>query len=234
MDGITYIVSAILLVSIALHHARTVSDAGRREHPRSSGHPRGGGEHAELSRAASPNRHPVAPLLRRRGLLGPRHLPHPAGIPGRSLALSAAGLALGLGMGLGSVLVNARHRLKGREIRMEAAFFGLFLPAPSSSQSGAASRRSREAPSSPGSPRPLSSSSRNRSSRAARASTSGAASSPSASRDEELLSRLRLRLLGPRQDYREKRCSSASLVFFLHRGILWIILSTRRIERSSR
>lgn len=131
LDGITYLLSAALLVSIALHHR---GERSSRPHMES-----GSISLAAIRegfRAMRDDRTIRAPLglqtliffaaggfsVLALVLIGE------ASPPGSSLGLSATGLSLGLGMGIGSIIAN-RLPSEGRiKRRIESALLLLFVP----------------------------------------------------------------------------------------------------------
>ncbi len=140
LDGATYLLSAALLVSIALHRTGGEISAGRKETK-------------SLSIVAA-LREGVRVLRSNREIRGPLGLQtliffaaggfsvlaivliREASPPESSLGLSLTGLAIGLGMGAGSIVANrlpADRRLKRR---IEAALLFLFVPGTAAIASG--------------------------------------------------------------------------------------------------
>jgi DHA3 family macrolide efflux protein-like MFS transporter len=133
LDGASYLISASLILGIALHGMRN----------RAAG-PHQKTYHPDLPKALLEGVHAIrtSPLLLRP--LGVQSLLFIGGggfsvlvlpmikevsAPGSSLPLSAAGLSLGLGMGVGS-LVSSRLKLGTQaKDKFEAAFFAVVLPA---------------------------------------------------------------------------------------------------------
>lgn len=132
LDGVTYLLSAVLLVSIALHR-----NGDRAPMPR--------GETRSLSFVAA-MREGLQAVRKNRDIRGPLGLQTmiffaaggfsvlaivligEASPPESSLGLSVTGLALGLGMGVGSIVPN-RLPADGRlRKRIEAALLSLFVP----------------------------------------------------------------------------------------------------------
>jgi len=133
LDGASYLISASLILGIALHGSRT-APAG----------------------ASEKTYHPPLPTALLEGIRAMRNSPllvRPLGVqtlafiggggfsvlalpmikeasqPGSSLGLSAAGLSLGLGMGAGSLIASRLTLGTRTKERFEAAFFALIIPA---------------------------------------------------------------------------------------------------------
>jgi len=132
LDGVTYLISAALLVSIALH--RSEGGLSRRR-----------SEARSLS-LVSAIREGLRVVRRTREIRGPLGLQTliffaaggfsvlaivligEASPPGSSLGLSVAGLAAGLGMGVGSIVANRMPGDRALRRRVEAALLALFVP----------------------------------------------------------------------------------------------------------
>lgn len=132
LDGVTYLLSAALLVSIALH--RSGEGVSRRR-----------SEAKSLSLVAA-IREGLRVVRRTREIRGPLGLQTliffaaggfsvlaivligEASPPGSSLGLSVAGLAVGLGMGVGSIVANRMPSDRAPRRRVEAALLALFVP----------------------------------------------------------------------------------------------------------
>jgi MFS family permease len=132
LDGATYLLSAALLVSIALHHGG--EDPSRR--PSETGSLSLVAAIREGFRVMRENRHIRGPLGLQALIFFAAGgfsvlaivLIRDASPPGSSLGLSATGLSVGLGMGAGSIVAN--HLPSDRRIRrrVESGLLSLFVP----------------------------------------------------------------------------------------------------------
>jgi len=132
LDGVTYLVSAALLVTIALHRSGERVPRSRPEVKSPS-----------LVAAMREGLQVVRETREIRGPIGLQTLIffaaggfsvlaivliREASPPGSSLGLSVAGLAVGLGMGVGSIVANRLPGDRALRRRVEAALFALFVP----------------------------------------------------------------------------------------------------------
>jgi hypothetical protein len=133
LDGMTYFLSALLLVAVALHKAEDAAPASRVERRTPS--------------LVSAVREGISGMKDNPEILGPLGyqaliffaaggfsvlaivLIKQASPPESSLGLGAVGLAIGLGMAIGSIFANRIPAETPRRKRIEALFFALFVPA---------------------------------------------------------------------------------------------------------